>query len=310
MTWKNNPLQVWVSKMNFQEQYQVYLTQFEEVLSSYYPTVDLLQKTVFDAMNYGVLGGGKRIRPVFTMAVCDMLGGNVKVAARVGCAIESIHSYSLIHDDLPCMDDDDFRRGKPSCHKAYGEDIALLAGDGLLTNAFGILADNGELSPELALATVRELAKAAGCYGMIGGQVIDLACENRTDVTIEELIALHRGKTGALIRVSAVCGCLAAGFFDESHEKVQKIIGFSEKLGLAFQIKDDILDIIGDEVALGKPIGSDAEQNKTTFVTLLGMEKAEAELQRLTHEAKELMKGIPGSEFLLGFADYLLNRNN
>lgn len=296
--------------MNFQEQYKVYLTQFEGVLNSYYPTVDLLQKSVFDAMRYGILDGGKRIRPILTMAVCDMLGGDLAHAARVGCAIESIHSYSLIHDDLPCMDDDDMRRGKPSCHKAYGEDIALLAGDGLLTCAFGILADYGSMPPELALATVGELSKAAGCYGMIGGQVIDLGCENRTDVTLEELTELHRGKTGALIRVAAVCGCLCAGFFDEKDEKIQKIIAFSEKLGLAFQIKDDILDVIGDEIALGKPIGSDAEQNKTTFVSLLGLERAEAELVRLTGEAKALIGTISGSEFLLRFADYLLDRTN
>ncbi len=296
--------------MNFQEQYQVYLTQFEEELKRQYPLPELLQKSVFEAMQYGVLGGGKRIRPVLTMAVCDMLGGDLSHAARVGCAIESIHSYSLIHDDLPCMDNDDMRRGKPSCHKAYGEDIALLAGDGLLTNAFGILAEHGAMSAKLALRTVKELAKAAGCYGMIGGQVIDLACEERDDVTLEELTQLHRGKTGALIRVCAVCGCLCAGFFDESDEKVQKIVAFSEKLGLAFQIKDDILDVIGDEVALGKPIGSDAEQNKTTFVTLLGMEKAEEELACLTKEAKALIAEIPGSNFLLEFADYLLNREN
>ncbi len=309
MSFKNNPSRDWVNKMSFQEQYKVYLTQFEEVLTGQYPAVDLLQKKVFEAMRYGVLDGGKRIRPILTMAVCDMLGGNLADAARVGCAIESIHSYSLIHDDLPCMDNDDMRRGKPSCHKAFGEDIALLAGDGLLTNAFGILAET-DLPAELALATVRELSKAAGCYGMIGGQVIDLACEDRTDVTLEELTELHRGKTGALIRVSAVCGCLCGGYFDESHEKIQKIVAFSEKLGLAFQIKDDILDVIGDELALGKPIGSDAEQNKTTFVTLLGLEKAEEELARLTKEAKELIGGIPGSEFLLDFADYLLNRNH
>ncbi len=295
--------------MNFQEQYQIYLTQFEEELSKQYPLPELFQKEVFEAMRYGVLGGGKRIRPVLTMAVCDMLGGDLAHAARVGCAIESIHSYSLIHDDLPCMDNDDMRRGKPSCHKAYGEDIALLAGDGLLTNAFGILAESG-LSPEMVLYAVKALSTAAGCYGMIGGQVIDLGCENRTDVTLEELTALHRGKTGALIRVCAVCGCLCAGFADQSHEKVEKIITFSEKLGLAFQIKDDILDVIGDEADLGKPIGSDAEQNKTTFVTLLGLEQAENELVRLTEEAKTLISEIPDSEFLQEFADYLLTRKN
>ena len=296
--------------MNFQEQYQAYLTQIEAELGKQFPLPELLQKKVFHAMQYGILDGGKRIRPVLTMAVCDMLGGNLADAARVGCAIEAIHSYSLIHDDLPCMDNDDMRRGKPSCHKAYGEDIALLAGDGLLTRAFEILAEGGTMPPELMLRTVKEVSVAAGCYGMIGGQVIDLSCENRKDVTLEELTELHRGKTGALIRVCAVCGCLCGGLCDESDEKVQKIVAFSEKLGLAFQIKDDILDVIGDEVSLGKPVGSDAEQNKTTFVTLLGMEKAEEELTRLTAEAKTLLAGFRDAEFLLDFADYLLERKN
>ncbi len=296
--------------MNFQEQYQRYLTEFEAELEQFFPLPERLQKKVFDAMRYGILGGGKRIRPVLTMAVCDMLGGNIAHGARVGCAIEAIHSYSLIHDDLPCMDNDDMRRGKPSCHKAFGEDIALLAGDGLLTKAFEILADGGEASPKVMLRIVKEIGMAAGCYGMIGGQVIDLACENRTDVTLEELTQLHRGKTGALIRVCAVCGCLLGGLFDESDEKYQKIVAFSEKLGLAFQIKDDILDVIGNETDLGKPVGSDAKQNKTTFVTLLGLEGAKTELARLTDEAKEQLEDFEDSEFLIRFADYLLERKN
>ncbi len=296
--------------MSFQEQYEQYLTQVEAELSQRFPVPKLYQSKVFAAMQYGILGGGKRIRPVLTMAICDMLGGNPQDAARVGSAIEAIHSYSLIHDDLPCMDNDDMRRGKPSCHKAYGEDIALLAGDGLLTHAFGILAEEGTLPAEAGLRMVRELSQAAGCFGMIGGQVIDLSCENRTDVTLEELTKLHQGKTGAMIRVSAVLGCICGGLCDEKDERFQKIVGFSEKLGLAFQIKDDILDVIGDEAALGKPIGSDAEQNKTTFVTLLGLEKAEEELTRLTAEAKALVCQLPGAEFLLELADYLLKREH
>ena len=300
----------WENNMEFQEQYQIYLTQIEAELNKQFSVPDILQKKVFEAMQYGILGGGKRIRPVFTMAVCDVLGGNLANAARVGCAIEAIHSYSLIHDDLPCMDNDDMRRGKPSCHKAYGEDIALLAGDGLLTKAFEILTEGKTMTQEAKLRWVKELAMAAGCYGMIGGQVIDLACENRADVSLAELTELHRGKTGALIRVCAVCGCLCGGLFDEADEKFQKIVAFSEKLGLAFQIKDDILDVIGDEADLGKPVGSDAEQNKTTFVTLLGIERAKEELVRLTEEAKTLLKGFPKAEFLLEFADYLLARKN
>ncbi len=305
-------MQEWVNDMDFQRQYQVYLDRINQNIEKYFPVPDLLQRKVFEAMAYGIAGGGKRIRPVLTMAVCDMLGGSLDDAARLGCAIEAIHNYSLLHDDLPCMDDDDMRRGKPSCHKAYGEDIALLAGDGLLTEAFSILAGKESyetMEPAAVVAAIREIALAAGCYGMIGGQVIDLACEHRTDVLREELETLHAGKTGAMIRVSAICGCLAAGILDEKAEEYQKIVAFSEKLGLAFQIKDDILDVIGDETSLGKPVGSDAEQEKTTFVTLLGLAGAEAELERLTQEAKENLAGLPDTEFLLEFADFLLKRH-
>lgn len=299
--------------MDFKNQYQIYLDKVNEEIEKIYSVPDLPQKSVFEAMEYGVAGGGKRIRPVLAMAVCDMLGGNLNDAARVGCAIESIHSYSLIHDDLPCMDDDDLRRGKPSCHKAYGEDIALLAGDGLLNSAFEILSDADayeSMGAKEILSVIKEISTASGALGMIGGQVIDLESEERDDVSLEELCGLHRRKTGALIRVSAVCGCLCAGISDQKNKDFQKIIEFSEKIGLAFQIKDDILDVIGQEELLGKPIGSDAEQNKNTFVTLMGLEGATEELNRLTKEAKQAVSGFDKNEFLLEFADYLLNRNN
>ncbi len=298
--------------MEFSKQYREYLEQINQKIAELFLVPELPQKHVFEAMQYGISGGGKRVRPVLTMAVCDMLGGSLKDAARVGCAIEAIHSYSLIHDDLPCMDDDDLRRGKPSCHKAYGEDIALLAGDGLLTAAFSCLTETDgyeKMGPEAVLGTVREISAAAGVYGMIGGQVIDLEFENRSDVSLEELMGIHRRKTGEMIRVSAICGCLCAGYLDIEEEKVQKIITFSEKLGLAFQIKDDILDVIGQEEVLGKPVGSDAKQCKNTFVTLMGLSAAEQELENLTKEAKQSLEGLPKSEFLLEFADYLLNRN-
>ncbi len=302
----------WENSMDFSKQYQNYLELINSEIDRAFLVPKISQAHVFEAMRYGITDGGKRIRPVLAMAVCDMLGGSVADAIRVGCAIEAIHSYSLIHDDLPCMDDDDLRRGKPSCHKAYGEDIALLAGDGLLTKAFDLLTDIDEyenIEPGVIIRIIREIAVASGVYGMIGGQVIDLQCEDRTDVTLQELQELHRGKSGALSRVSAICGCLCAGVLDENDEKYKKIISFSEKLGLAFQIKDDILDVIGQEEILGKPIGSDAEQNKTTFVTLMGLDGAKAELERLTNDAKAEIAGILHSEFLLDFADYLLNRN-
>lgn len=302
----------WENNMNFKEQYQAYLEPINREIAAAFSVPQLPQKHVFEAMHYGISGGGKRIRPVLTMAVCDMLGGSLSDAARVGCAIEAIHNYSLIHDDLPCMDNDDLRRGRPSCHKAYGEDIALLAGDGLLNRAFELLSDMERyesMTPAAVLKTVRIIAEASGAFGMIGGQVMDLEGENRTDVTLAELTELHKRKTGELIRAAAACGCLCAGILDPKNEKYQKIIEFSVKLGLAFQIKDDILDVTGKEEILGKPIGSDAQQHKNTFVTFMGLEAAEKELERLTAEAKAALDRLLHTEFLIGFADYLLNRD-
>ena len=190
--------------MDFKKQYQIYLDKVNREIEKIYSVPELPQKSVFEAMEYGIAGGGKRIRPVLAMAVCHMLGGNVNDAARVGCAIESIHSYSLIHDDLPCMDDDDLRRGKPACHKAYGEDIALLAGDGLLNSAFEILSDSAayeNMNAKAILAVIREISNASGALGMIGGQVIDLESEDIDDVSLEELCGLHKRKTGAFADV-------------------------------------------------------------------------------------------------------------
>ena len=297
--------------MDFLTQYKIYLNRVNQALEKEFSVPDLAQKQVFEAMRYGVLGGGKRIRPVLTLAVSDMLGGSGADALRVGCAIECIHSYSLIHDDLPCMDNDDLRRGRPTCHKVFPESIALLAGDGLLNRAFELLSaprPYEKMDAEAVLSVIREIAGASGAFGMIGGQVIDLDCENRTDVTLALLRELHAKKTGALIRVSALCGCLCAGILDETDKNYQKILQFSAKLGLAFQIKDDILDVTGKEEVLGKPIGSDEKSHKTTFVTLMGQEAAKRELSRLTEEAKEALSGMGDTAFLLSFAEYLLNR--
>ena len=298
--------------MNFSEQYQQFLDKINNEIENFSKVPDLYQKHVFEAMQYGLCGGGKRIRPVLTMAVCDMLGGNLNDAVKVGCAIECIHNYSLIHDDLPCMDDDNLRRGRPTCHIAFEENIALLAGDALLNLAFELLSDTcryEEMTPADVLSAIHAISKASGAFGMIGGQVIDLECENRTDVTETELRQLHRLKTGELIRVSAECGCICAGISDKRNIIYQKIIYFSTKLGLAFQIKDDILDVIGQEEIIGKPVGSDAECNKNTFVTLMGLEGAKTELNRVTADAKNILNGLDNSDFLVSFADYLLNRD-
>lgn len=297
--------------MEFSKKYQDYLDIINQELNNIIKVPNLPQKSVFEAMEYGLMAGGKRIRPVICVAVADMLNGNLKDAVKVGAAIECIHNYSLIHDDLPCMDNDDFRRGRPTCHKVFKESIALLAGDGLLNLSFELLSDTtrySNLTPTDILSIIREISYSSGCYGMIGGQVIDLESENKSDLTLDELCGLHSRKTGELIKVSAICGCICGGILDKNDEKYKKIIEFSSKLGLAFQVKDDILDVIGDEIMLGKPVGSDLESNKNTFVSLMGIERAEEELERLTTEAKSALDDIDNNDFLIELADYLLKR--
>lgn len=298
--------------MDFKNQYNIYLGEIEKLIDEYFVVPDIPQKNVFEAMRYAVCGGGKRVRPVLTMATAELFGADSDDAARVGLAVECIHNYSLIHDDLPCMDNDDTRRGRATCHKVFGESMALLAGDGLLNLAFEILSDTNNfkrITPESLVAIIRRLSAASGVYGMIGGQVVDLENENRSDVTIKELEYMHGGKTGALIRAAAVCGCLAAGA-DENDEKVLIIDSFSEKLGLAFQIKDDILDVVGDEELLGKPIGSDLESGKNTFVTLLGLEEAQIRLADITNSAIDTITCFgDGAWFLNELAVYLLGRD-
>lgn len=301
----------WENKMDFLTKYNQYLEEINREIAGISAVPEVLQKSVFQAMNYGLSGGGKRIRPVLTIAVCEMLGGNYRDAVKVGCAIECIHNYSLIHDDLPCMDNDDLRRGRPTCHKVFEENIALLAGDALLTLAFELLSDASryeQLTDAAILRLIAMISKAAGVYGMIGGQVIDLESEGRTDVSEDVLRTLHRCKTGELIRVSAESGCICAGLLDIKDERYQKIVEFSSKLGLAFQIKDDILDVVGQEGILGKPVGSDEKSKKSTFVTLMGYKGAKEELLRLTQEAKAAILSFERHLFLTDFADYLLYR--
>ncbi len=297
--------------MNFEQQLKLYIEKVNCELKENFAQRDCLQRNVYDAMSYSIMAGGKRLRPVISLAVCDMLGGETEDALKFGTAIEQIHTYSLIHDDLPCMDDDDLRRGMPTCHKKFGEANALLAGDGLLTNAFEYLSDMNRYKstePSTVLKAIYEIANAAGCDGMIGGQVVDLECEGKSDVSQETLDYLHARKTGALIRVSATVGALAA---NASVEDVRTVESFAQKLGLAFQIQDDILDCIGDESLLGKPIGSDAENEKTTYVTLLGLEGAKEKSNAVTEEAIALLEKYgEKAEFVKKLALYLLDRNS
>ena len=262
---------------------------------------------ILEAQRYSLLDGGKRVRPFLVNASCELLGGDIKKSMPLACAIEMIHTYSLIHDDLPCMDDDDFRRGKPSNHKRFGYANALLAGDALLTKAFGVIAEAKDLSPSERIEAVRILSRAAGERGMIGGQVIDLMGETR-ELDFEALLRLHSHKTGALIECSVRLGCLAAGYGEDSLE-AEKLREYAKNIGLAFQVIDDILDRISSEEELGKPIGSDATNNKTTFLTFYSIDEAKAFAGALTERAISAISDIEGSELLTDFACYLLERH-
>ncbi|MXQ55787.1 polyprenyl synthetase family protein [Shimazuella alba] len=263
-----------------------------------------------EAMRYSLLAGGKRIRPVLAIATLESLGGDGKLALPFGCAIEMIHTYSLIHDDLPAMDDDDYRRGKLTNHKVYGEAMAILAGDGLLTEAFGLLAqgaEEAELSVDVALGIIREATRFAGARGMINGQVQDMENENRS-ITLDELEEVHRRKTGDLITFSVRVGALVAG---ASKETLDALTTFSYQLGLAFQIQDDILDVVGDQAIIGKPVGSDEHNKKATYPALLGIEESKNRLQTCIQSARDSIQGRADLDptRLLELADYLLLRD-
>ncbi len=287
------------------EQYYVQLinTKLDQLLSDQ----GLVQQEVVDAMRYSLLCGGKRIRGILVLEFCRMCGGNVNDALPYACAVEMLHAYSLIHDDLPCMDDDDMRRGQPSCHIRYGEATALLAGDALLTYSFEIaLAKPDALLAERALRAAGILARAAGYHGMVGGQVIDLACEGK-NTDEQTLKKIHSMKTAALIRAAAVMGCVIAG---ADEDKVLAADSFSEKIGLSFQIVDDILDITGISAQLGKNVGSDRNNNKTTFATLYGVQRASEMARELSGQAKQYLSRFACSdEFIYCFTDKLTDRS-
>ena len=247
------------------------------------------------AMKYSLLSGGKRIRPILLLEFYALCGGNGDSALNFAAALEMIHTYSLIHDDLPCMDNDDMRRGRPSCHKAFGEDTALLAGDALLTLAFKTAAETDGIPADRVLKAIAVLAENAGISGMVGGQVEDLAFE-KSGATIDELRGMYLKKTSCLLSAGAVCGSILAGADDE---ELKYAAEYAEKLGLDFQIIDDILDCTSDEKTLGKPIGSDEKNGKTTYVTLLGIDGAKAEAERLSNEALTALCKIKGDNAAL-----------
>lgn len=263
----------------------------ESALKDYLKSYDSSCGILYDAMRYAVLGGGKRIRPFLTLEFCRLYGGRDEAAIPFASAIEMIHTYSLIHDDLPCMDNDDFRRGKPTVHKKYGEAYALLAGDALLTYAFEVAASNKAVPPEAALEAVRVLAANAGAEGMVGGQLIDLTGENAL-LDYETLLHMNSLKTGKLIEAACRLGCIAAG-----HRDTETAAFYAGRVGMAFQIIDDILD-------------DGSEDNKTTFLKFMSREQATQTAERLTFEACEILKDVEGSDTLSSLALYLLDRKN
>ena len=287
--------------LNYDSQYEIYRTAVEEYLNGLFLGSRPYGK-LQEAMRYSLMAGGKRVRPVLTLSFCHMLGGDWRSALPFACALELIHTYSLIHDDLPCMDDDDLRRGKPTCHKVYGETLAVLAGDALQPEAFALIAGAPGMSDHQRVRAVLALAKACGGDGMVAGQVLDLddSCRAECEVNL-----LHRLKTGKLLCVAAELGCIAAG----SDETVcKKAIAFGEHIGLAFQVRDDMLDVIGDESEFGKPIGSDRSEGKITYVDLLGLAGCQSLIEQETELALKALRELGDDEFLGFFAKQLAER--
>lgn len=278
-----------------------------KTLPVYLETTDSDLSLLYDSMRYSALAEGKRIRPFLVMEFCRMFGGEEKAALPFACAIECVHASSLIHDDMPCMDNDDLRRGKPTNHIVFGEDIALLAGDALITRGYEIAARNTEVAPEIALAATAMLLKNAGAYGMMGGQQIDLWGEkNKVDFPL--LLKMHAKKTGALIRTSALLGGFAAGIATEDDSRMQDAALYAENIGLAFQVIDDILDATSDNETLGKPVHSDVKQEKTTFLSEMSIEDAFAYAKEKTENAIKAIEKYENNEILVDLAQYLLER--
>ncbi len=280
----------------------LYRQQLENYLKCYYPSFsDQPQKLLFESMEYSLLAGGKRLRSTLLFEFCRLFGGDWEKAIPLGAAIEMIHTYSLIHDDLPCMDNDDFRRGIPTNHKVYGETVAVLAGDALLTDAFTVAA-SAQLPPECVLEAIRILSECAGSLGMVGGQLLDLQSENRL-LTEEEVLNIQSRKTGALIRAACAMGAVAAGANEAQYDAACR---YAAGIGLAFQIRDDILDVIGSKEELGKSVGTDEKKN--TFVRLYGIEQCESLVQKYTDYALSAFDNSEDTAFIRELALQLTQR--
>lgn len=262
-----------------------------------------------EAMAYSLEAGGKRLRPLLLFATLQAFGKERNLGVGAACALEMIHTYSLVHDDLPCMDDDDLRRGKPTNHKVFGEAMAVLAGDGLLTYAFQVIMayEQKEVSAEKKVRLVLELAKAAGPEGMVGGQVADMEAEGK-QLTIDELEYIHKHKTGKLLEFAVLAGSILS---DATKEQEEKLLAFAKYIGLAFQIRDDILDVEGTEEEIGKPIGSDVSNEKSTYTTLFTVDRAKDILEDTIAKAKDAIGSLQlQDEYLLSICDLIAKRNN
>ena len=295
--------------MDFEKQLQEKIAQIEALLQAYLPKEEGYQRTILEAMNYSVMAGGKRLRPMMMQEAYIMVGGTSQAIGPFMAALEMIHTYSLVHDDLPAMDNDLYRRGKKTTHHVYGEAMGILAGDALLNFAYETAAKSFLLEPEnvnIGKALIK-LSEKAGVYGMVGGQVVDVEAEKKQEViTKEKLDFIHHNKTAALIEAALAVGGILSGASDT---EVQKLELVARKIGLAFQIQDDILDVIGKEEVLGKPIGSDARNEKVTYVTYEGIEKSKEDVARLTDEALELLHSLGKEDsFLSELFLHLVNR--
>ncbi len=280
------------------------IEEIDNALNGYLSTLDKKYKIIYEAVRYSVFAGGKRLRPVLLTEWCTMCGGDYRDAIPFACALEMIHTYSLIHDDLPAMDNDTMRRGRPTSHIKFGEAIAILAGDALLNKAFEVMSES---KIKNALEVMGIIAKASGTEGMIGGQVLDIINEGK-DIDIETLKYLHNLKTGALIKAACLGGAAIA---DAGEEDRLRAIEYAKNLGIAFQIQDDILDVTGDITKLGKPIGSDKDKKKNTYVTLLGIEKSKELVKEYSKNAINALADFKDrADFLIDLTNKLISRDN
>ncbi|MBR3770178.1 MAG: polyprenyl synthetase family protein [Lachnospiraceae bacterium] len=294
--------------MNIKSELNTRVEEIDKIIAGYLPAEEDYQKTIMEAMNYSILAGGKRIRPMLMLETYRLFGGTSKVVEPFMAAMEMIHTYSLVHDDLPAMDNDEYRRGKKTTHAVYGEAMGILAGDALLNFAFETALKAFDMEPDNKNIgkALQVLAKKAGIYGMIGGQVVDIQSEGTSDMTKEKLDFIYRLKTGALMESSMMIGAILAGADEMGQQIVEKVAG---EIGLAFQIQDDILDVTSTAEVLGKPIGSDEKNQKFTYVTFEGLEKAKEDVASITEQAIAHMNSLAGkNEFLNELLLYLVAR--